>query len=1237
MPQFYLHDTVALRQNGNFVGTVDRSAHIEAGPIEDCLIIKHTEVPTNLLTDFLLTGTVPLGYVFVQFAQQDQGHALVAEDDLVLIDRILDLGDVVKRDTLSMIGCVVDVQNTYILEPLWLPSSSQSFAALPASGVQYGLQPEVDSLQLPRHIEHSRPHTLIHGVSFDELKRAQDFIEGDYVMQQDWIGSVEGYEMNVVMLLEDGSIVQLHDAEDVYIPVPDFQKDLVLQPEVDGLARPPQIATVQGWPQLVPPEDLECGQYIVTDLRNIQRGRFLRGSFNCETKPQGTILMSRCRRLDIRWLLCNSYLPEYPWDSEYPENTLPYENLSTFIQPQEIRRDSRLVLYDPSRKVTATKTRSRSAPTAKLIDTTSPPVNLSSTFSVGDQVKFRDSAGAAVKYQGHERSDGSRSNAFRRILHQNTHGYDLNEFKVVHSRQTALVRWQDGSITEQPSVTLTKIHLFEAELVPADLVVAREGMMQKAEDRLNEHDPVIESPLVSFNEMTFFEKPHDLFPARVGVVQNVNPTERVAQIRWFQQAKIRITTAGNALGGESRFGVLSDHTEDVSLYEIMTFPGLTRKLRDIVIIPPSTPSSKAIEIISKIDKEDLTEFRASITALSLISETGPSDLLSWMQDVAITSCGPKWEGPYIEKSQYKPHKSLDWVGEICRLGLDGSVTIRVNAGGAGSEDVIIDHDQMLAFVDIEGYHFDMGEDPMDVEMDLDADDEYSLGEEEKVLEEEVLYEGGKRLDNDSGDENWESADDEDDAQTGSSRVRSNFKRGSLDVIMSDADADDSESRHNGIEHDKDGHQSQRTEGGIISTIARAFTGAIASLNPPISSQHIPSTAGKSTSPTETETEDQSLPTVISTPLAETKTQTNLTLRTHLPISPPPSFAILDNEPPPDQYSATTPPGQISASFLKRIVREHKILSSSLPTNSVYVRTYSSRLNLLRVLLVGPLNTPYEHAPFIIDLHLPAHFPSSPPVAHFHSWTSGMGRINPNLYEEGKICLSLLGTWPGKSTSESWSEKSSTLLQLVLSLQALVLVKAPFFNEAGFEGYEDMKPDQGGYRTAALQYAEKAFVMARGFVRHACERPVGGMEDVIAWLYLNHQELQALTPARPESATVDDDKIARASRDTSNTEDSQNTGLLIKVIQRGNELIQVSKTLKTASNLPTSPNQSRSQSQNRVDAEGQDGTGIPLLAGNGTQGNKADEFLMPLSQGALVMLSKTLARLEGIATREQGRI
>ena len=50
---------------------------------------------------------------------------------------------------------------------------------------------------------------------------------------------------------------------------------------------------------------------------------------------------------------------------------------------------------------------------------------------------------------------------------------------------------------------------------------------------------------------------------------------------------------------------------------------------------------------------------------------------------------------------------------------------------------------------------------------------------------------------------------------------------------------------------------------------------------------------------------------------------------------------------------------------------------------------------------------------------------------------------------GKVCLSLLGTWEG-GKGEGWNPAASSALQVLLSIQSLILVPDPFFNEPGFE-------------------------------------------------------------------------------------------------------------------------------------------------------------------------------------------
>ena len=55
-----------------------------------------------------------------------------------------------------------------------------------------------------------------------------------------------------------------------------------------------------------------------------------------------------------------------------------------------------------------------------------------------------------------------------------------------------------------------------------------------------------------------------------------------------------------------------------------------------------------------------------------------------------------------------------------------------------------------------------------------------------------------------------------------------------------------------------------------------------------------------------------------------------------------------------------------------------------------------------------------------------------------------------MYVDGKVCVSLLGTWSGQG-SENWDPANSNLLQVLISIQGLILVNEPYFNEPGYSG------------------------------------------------------------------------------------------------------------------------------------------------------------------------------------------
>lgn len=196
-------------------------------------------------------------------------------------------------------------------------------------------------------------------------------------------------------------------------------------------------------------------------------------------------------------------------------------------------------------------------------------------------------------------------------------------------------------------------------------------------------------------------------------------------------------------------------------------------------------------------------------------------------------------------------------------------------------------------------------------------------------------------------------------------------------------------------------------------------------------------------------------------------------------------------------------GSGNKQFLSRLQREYKILQSSLPKD-ILVRAFEDRTDLLRALIVGSPGTPYEDAPFCIDFQLKPSYPQEAPLAFFHSWTGGHGRLSPNLYEDGKICLSVLGTWAGEK-SESWDPSKSTLLQVLVSIQGLVLVSEPYFTEPGFE--RQSETEQG--RLNSRHYSERAYVLARRAVLHAVQWPILGLEHEMQKIYMGEGRLQSI--------------------------------------------------------------------------------------------------------------------------------
>lgn len=97
------------------------------------------------------------------------------------------------------------------------------------------------------------------------------------------------------------------------------------------------------------------------------------------------------------------------------------------------------------------------------------------------------------------------------------------------------------------------------------------------------------------------------------------------------------------------------------------------------------------------------------------------------------------------------------------------------------------------------------------------------------------------------------------------------------------------------------------------------------------------------------------------------------------------------------------------------------------------------------MIIGPPGTPYENGFYFFHFKFPSNYPFEPPHVTFCTKDSKM-RFNPNLYVDGKVCLSIINTWSGPGWTSCMSART-----IVLALRALVLGTAnPLQNEPGFE-------------------------------------------------------------------------------------------------------------------------------------------------------------------------------------------
>ncbi|MCL7049038.1 hypothetical protein MKW94_010262 [Papaver nudicaule] len=209
------------------------------------------------------------------------------------------------------------------------------------------------------------------------------------------------------------------------------------------------------------------------------------------------------------------------------------------------------------------------------------------------------------------------------------------------------------------------------------------------------------------------------------------------------------------------------------------------------------------------------------------------------------------------------------------------------------------------------------------------------------------------------------------------------------------------------------------------------------------------------------------------------------------------FDIISTENDIEDHHYFSSSASLSPTGNAKIMKEWRVLDRNLP-DSIYVRAYEGRIDLLRAVIIGPAGTPYHDGLFFFDIKFPSDYPDSPPKVCYRSFGH---RLNPNLYKNGYVCLSLINTWSGDE-NEKWKPSQSTILQVLVSIQGLVLNAKPYFNEPAFA---KMPKNSAPWKGNSLSYNRNAFILSCKTMLCILRRPPRFFEEMVVQHFRDRAE------------------------------------------------------------------------------------------------------------------------------------
>lgn len=133
---------------------------------------------------------------------------------------------------------------------------------------------------------------------------------------------------------------------------------------------------------------------------------------------------------------------------------------------------------------------------------------------------------------------------------------------------------------------------------------------------------------------------------------------------------------------------------------------------------------------------------------------------------------------------------------------------------------------------------------------------------------------------------------------------------------------------------------------------------------------------------------------------------------------------------------------ISQDTARRLIKDIRAITKDAPKGIFYAH---DETNILagKALIIGPPDTPYEGGYYFFKFAFPSNYPHAPPKVTYCT-NDGKTRMHPNLYKNGKVCLSLLNTWNG----DAWTG-CNTITSILLVIRS-IMTKEPLVHEPGLD-------------------------------------------------------------------------------------------------------------------------------------------------------------------------------------------